>query len=95
MMAPMAAVTAAAVMTSSAAAMPTVTAATAMAAVTAVTDQLYARAGSDVFLVKDIEGRQADVRDFLLTKCEIISLVARNVGSWPRGNCGRAACEGQ
>jgi hypothetical protein len=40
-----------------------------------VSDKLYSRVGaSDVFFVKDIERRQANVRDFFLTEEDLIAI---------------------
>jgi hypothetical protein len=47
----------------------------ASAAVAAASDKLYVGLGrSDVFLVENIEGRQGNVGDFLLTESEFVAL---------------------
>ena len=65
---------AAASMTASAASVAASAASVGVAAVAAsVPDKLYAGLGrSDVFLVEDIERRQADVRDFLFTESDFV-----------------------
>ena len=66
---------AAASMTASAASVAASAASVGVAAVAAsVPDKLYAGLGrSDVFLIEDIERRQADVRDFLFTESDFVS----------------------
>jgi hypothetical protein len=61
------------------AATTTVAASTAMtsaavAASAAVADKLYHRGCSVAFFVKYVEGSQADIRDFFLTKSELIAI---------------------
>jgi hypothetical protein len=65
---------AAASMTASAASVAASAASVGVAAVAAsVPDKLYAGLGrSDVFLIEDIERRQADVRDFLFTESDFV-----------------------
>ena len=64
---------AAAVVTASAAAVVTASASAVATASAAVANKLYAGLGpSDVFLVEDIERRQADVRDFLFTESDFV-----------------------
>jgi hypothetical protein len=49
--------------------------AAAMAAATAVSDKFYAGAGfPDILLIEDIERRQSDVGDFLLTESEFVAI---------------------
>src|SRR5262249_60664050 len=63
------------VTTASAATAEAATTATAMAATAAVSDELYVGlACPNILLVEDIERCQGDVRDFLLTKCEVVIL---------------------
>ena len=61
-------------MTASAASVAASAASVGVAAVAAsVPDKLYAGLGrSDVFLIEDIERRQADVRDFLFTESDLV-----------------------
>jgi hypothetical protein len=66
-----AAMAAAAVMAAAA----TVTPVAAMAPVAPMSDELYVGLGcADMLLVENIERRQANVGDFLLTKCEVVIL---------------------
>ena len=49
--------------------------AAAVAPAAAMVDELYVGlGGADIFLVEDIERRQADIRDFLFTKSEVVIL---------------------
>ena len=49
--------------------------AAAVAPAAAMSDKLYVGlGGSDIFLDEDIERRQADIRDFLFTKSEVVTL---------------------
>jgi hypothetical protein len=45
-----------------------------VAAVTTMADKLYQRGCSVAFFVEDVEGSQADIRDFFLTKSDLISI---------------------
>lgn len=84
----MSATDAAAMRAAAAAVGASVTAATAVAATAAASDELHAGVGfADVFLIEDIERRQSDVGDFLLTESEFVA-----ISGAPRRriHCGRA-----
>ena len=62
-------------MAAAAAPVAAVTTVATVTAVAAVSDELYVGlACSDILLVEDIERRQADIRDFLFTKSEVVTL---------------------
>jgi hypothetical protein len=59
--------------------------AAAVAPAAAMSDKLYVGLrGSDIFLVEDIERRQADIGDFLLTEHEVIRIIPWNIGDRTR-----------
>jgi hypothetical protein len=67
----------AAAATTSAAATAATSAAMASAATTGQSKLFGKRGSSGIFLVEDIERRQADVREFLLAKKELVTLGGR------------------
>jgi hypothetical protein len=78
-MAASATVATAAVMAASATVATSTTVTVAAAAVTAMTtmaDEFYHRGCPITFLVEDVEGRQADVRDFFFVESDLIVLFA-------------------
>jgi len=76
----MAAMAAAAVMATATAVttVTTVTPVTTMAAMAAMADKLNHRRSVSLF-VEDVERRQADVGDFLLTESEVIQIIPWNI----------------
>jgi hypothetical protein len=58
---------------------PAATAA-AMTAATAMADKLYHRGCSVAFFVKDVERREANVRDFFLTQEDLIAISVAGSG---------------
>jgi hypothetical protein len=69
---------AAAAMMATATAVTTVTPVTTMAAMAAMADKLNHRRSVSLF-VEDVERRQADVGDFLLTESEVIQIIPWNI----------------
>jgi hypothetical protein len=63
-----------------------------VAASTAMADKLNHRPSVSLF-VEDVERRQADIGDFLLTECEVIRIIPWNIGNRTRRQCGCAACQ--
>ena len=74
------------------AATATVTTMTAVAAVAAMADKLNHRRSVSLF-VEDVERRQADIGDFLLTEREVIRIMPWKIGYRTRRQCGCTACK--
>ena len=65
-------------MTAASTAMTAVTTSAAVAAMAAMADKLNHRRSVSLF-VEDVERRQADVGDFLLTESEVIQIIPWNI----------------
>jgi hypothetical protein len=70
-------------MTAASTAMTALTTSAAVAAMAAMADKLNHRRSVSLF-VEDVERRQADIGNFLLTEGEIIQIIPRKIGNRTR-----------